>query len=58
VVTFDKLPLFNELIARVRAVMNVGSELWLHGRYNGKKLYRTRVLYNFVGPCSSFATWT
>jgi hypothetical protein len=28
-----KLSLFNELVARVRAVMNVGCDLRLHGRY-------------------------
>jgi hypothetical protein len=34
IVTFEKLPSFNELVTRVRAVMNVGCELRLHGRYD------------------------
>jgi hypothetical protein len=38
--TFEKPPSFNELVVRVRAVMNVGCDLYLHGRYNmgGNKL--------------------
>jgi hypothetical protein len=32
--TFGKPPSFNKLFAKVRAVMNVGSELRLHGRYD------------------------
>jgi hypothetical protein len=32
--TFEKPPLFNVLVARVRIVMNVGWHLLLHGRYN------------------------
>jgi hypothetical protein len=31
---FEKLPSFNELVARVRALMNVGCDLHLHGRYD------------------------
>jgi hypothetical protein len=34
VLTFRKPPSFNELFAKVRAVMNVGSELRLRWRYN------------------------
>jgi hypothetical protein len=34
VLTFGKLHLFNELVARVSAVMNVECELRLHGRYD------------------------
>jgi hypothetical protein len=34
VLTFKKLSSFNELVARVRAVMNVGNEPRLHGRYD------------------------
>jgi hypothetical protein len=34
VLTFEKPPSFNELVARVRAVMNVKCELRLHGRYD------------------------
>jgi hypothetical protein len=34
VLTFKKPYSFNELIARVRAVMNVGCDLRLHGRYD------------------------
>jgi hypothetical protein len=34
VLTFEKPPSFNELVARVRAVMNVGCDLCFHGRYD------------------------
>jgi hypothetical protein len=34
VLTFRKLPSFNELDARVRTFMNVGCELRLHIRYD------------------------
>jgi hypothetical protein len=34
VLTFEKPPSFNELVARVWTVMNVGCELRLHGRYD------------------------
>jgi hypothetical protein len=34
VLTFGKLHSFNELVARVRAVMNIGCELRLQGRYD------------------------
>jgi hypothetical protein len=34
VLTFEKLHSFNELVARVRAVMNIGCELRLQGRYD------------------------
>jgi hypothetical protein len=33
VLTFEKPPSFNDLVARVRAVMNVGCDVWLHERY-------------------------
>jgi hypothetical protein len=32
--TFEKPHSFNELVARVRAVMKVGCDLRLHGRYD------------------------
>jgi hypothetical protein len=32
--TFRKPSSFNELVARVRAVMNVGCDVRLHGRYD------------------------
>jgi hypothetical protein len=32
--TFAKPPSFNELVAKVRAVMNIGYELRLHERYD------------------------
>jgi hypothetical protein len=32
--TFEKPLSFNELVARVRAVMNIGCDLRLHGRYD------------------------
>jgi hypothetical protein len=34
VLTFENLPSFNELVTRVRAVMNTGCDLHLHGRYD------------------------
>jgi hypothetical protein len=34
VLTFKNPPSFNELVARVRAVMNTGCDLRLHGRYD------------------------
>jgi hypothetical protein len=33
VLIFENLPSFNELVARVRAVMNTGCDLSLHDRY-------------------------
>jgi hypothetical protein len=32
--TFGKLPSFNELVVRVRTFMNIGCELRLHRRYD------------------------
>jgi hypothetical protein len=32
--TFEKPPSFNELVTRVRVVMNIVCDLRLHGRYN------------------------
>jgi hypothetical protein len=34
VLTFENPPSFNELVARVKGVMNTGCDLRLHGRYN------------------------
>jgi hypothetical protein len=34
VLTFENPSSFNELVARVRAVMNTGCDLHLHGRYD------------------------
>jgi hypothetical protein len=34
VLTFENLPSFNELVARVRAVMNIRCDLCLHDMYN------------------------
>jgi hypothetical protein len=34
VLTIEKPPSFNELVARVRVVMNVGYDLRLHERYD------------------------
>jgi hypothetical protein len=34
VLTFQNRPSFNDLVARVRAVMNVGCDLHLHWRYD------------------------
>jgi hypothetical protein len=33
-ITFENPPSFNELVARVRAVMNTGCDLRLHDMYN------------------------
>jgi hypothetical protein len=41
-VTFEKLSSFNELVARVRTVMNVGCDLCLQGRYD------MRITYQFI----------
>jgi hypothetical protein len=32
--TFENSPSFNELVARVRAVINIGCDLRLHDRYD------------------------
>jgi hypothetical protein len=32
--TFQNRPSFNDLVVRVRAVMNIGCDLRLHGRYD------------------------
>jgi hypothetical protein len=34
VLTFEKPPSFNDLVARVRIVINVGCDMRLHGRYD------------------------
>jgi hypothetical protein len=34
VLTFEKPPSFNDLVARVRTVMNVGCDVRLHERYD------------------------
>jgi hypothetical protein len=34
VLTFEKPPSFNDLVTRVRTVMNIGCDVRLHGRYN------------------------
>jgi hypothetical protein len=34
VLTFKKLSSFNELVARVRAIMNIGCDVRLHGMYD------------------------
>jgi hypothetical protein len=34
VLTFKKLPSFNELVSRVKTIMNAGFDLRLHGRYD------------------------
>jgi hypothetical protein len=40
VLTFEKPSSFNELIARVKVVMNVGCDLRLHGRYDMGATYQ------------------
>jgi hypothetical protein len=34
VLTFEKPPSFNDLVARVRTIMNVVCDVWFHGRYD------------------------
>jgi hypothetical protein len=34
VLTFEKLPSFNDLVTRVRTVMNVRCDVRLHGKYD------------------------
>jgi hypothetical protein len=34
VLTFENPPSFNDLVTRIRTVMNIGCDVWLHGRYN------------------------
>jgi hypothetical protein len=34
VLTFEKPPSFNDLVTRVRTVMNIGCDVRLHGRYD------------------------
>jgi hypothetical protein len=34
VLTFEKPPSFNYLVATVRTIMNIGCEVQLHGRYD------------------------
>jgi hypothetical protein len=34
VLTFENPPSFNDLVAKVRIVMNVGCDVRLHGRYD------------------------
>jgi hypothetical protein len=34
VITFEKVASFNEMVARVRSVINVGCDLMLHRRYD------------------------
>jgi hypothetical protein len=34
VLTFENPPSFNDLVTRIRTVMNIGCDVRLHGRYN------------------------
>jgi hypothetical protein len=56
VLTFEKPPSFNDLVARVRAVMNIGCDLWLHGRYdmggNRSTLLLQPVVAKMTSSCS------
>jgi hypothetical protein len=40
VLIIEKPPSFNELVATIRAVMNVGCDVRLHGRYDMGATYR------------------
>jgi hypothetical protein len=55
VLTFQKLPSFNELVARVRAVMNVGCDLRLHRRYD---MGGNRLIYVMLPDNTSIFAWT
>ena len=53
VLAFDKPPSFNELVGRVRTVMNVGCDMRLHGRYD---MGGNRPIYVMV-PLGSEDEW-
>jgi hypothetical protein len=53
VLTFGKPPSFNELVARVRAVMNVRCELRFHGRYDIRGNKTIYVMLPFGSECRS-----
>jgi hypothetical protein len=53
VLTFQNRPSFNDLVARVRAVMNVGCDLCLHGRYD---MGGNRMIYVML-PLGSEDVW-
>jgi hypothetical protein len=48
VLTFEKPSSFNDLSARVRAVMNVGCDVWLHMMYNmrGKTISNGTIIFD------------
>jgi hypothetical protein len=53
VLTFEKPPSFNDLVARVRAVTNIGCDLWLHGRYDMGGNISTLLLQPVVAKMTS-----
>jgi hypothetical protein len=49
VLTFEKPSSFNDLVARVRTIMNIGCDMWLHGRYDmggNRPIYVTLPLWS------------
>jgi hypothetical protein len=49
VLTFKKSSSFNDLVARVRTIMNIGCDVWLHGRYDmggNRSIYMTLPLWS------------
>jgi hypothetical protein len=52
-ITFENPPSFNELVARVRAVMNTGCDLRLHDMYN---MWGNRPIYMML-PLGSEDEW-
>jgi hypothetical protein len=51
--TFQKTPSFNELVARIRVVINVECDLRLHGRYDMGGILTIKLNTMHVGD-----TWT
>jgi hypothetical protein len=55
VLTFLNQPSFNDLVAKVRAVMNVGCDVRLHGRYDmgGNRPIYVFTFLKMSGNCTS-----
>jgi hypothetical protein len=60
VLTFKKPSSFNELVARVRAVMNVGCDMRLHGRYDmgGNRPIYVMLPLGYEDECHLYKTCT
>jgi hypothetical protein len=59
VLTFEKLSPFNELVVRVREVMNVGCELRLHERYDmgGNRLIYVMLTLGSEDECQLYKSY-